>query len=72
MQVKAIKVAGLSSPLIGFVLSQEIWEVKAIPKGEDPQTVNNQQRVSNIGTDMNKKDSLHQASVTYTISFLTA
>jgi hypothetical protein len=46
MQVKAIKVAGLSSPLLGFVLSQEIWEVKAIPKGEDPQTVNNQQRVS--------------------------
>jgi hypothetical protein len=46
MQVKAIKVAGLSSQLLGFVLSQEIWEVKAIPKGEDPQTVNNQQRVS--------------------------
>lgn len=71
MQVKAIKVAGLI-PTSRIVFSQEIWEVKAIPKGEDPQTVNNQQRVSNIGTDMNKKDSPHQASVTYTISFLTA
>ncbi|KAG6792514.1 hypothetical protein POTOM_001665 [Populus tomentosa] len=63
LRVKAIKVAGLSSPLLGFVLSQEICEVKAIPKGKDPQTLNNQQRASNIGTG--------KCNI-YTVSFLTS